>query len=413
MRTTVHALVVLLAACSGGNKNAPSDATPDTPPDMPPDSPPPNVVQVDLFDVPPIFIAYREGNGPWLVPEATSNGYEMRIDKQYELVSVCGDATNGFDIGIEAATFAEIGGETFVPCFSTTPFAREPVSVKGTMVQPGTVTVDIFNLASSTTPNWSFELFAEAGTKDFVAAGTNNRVVVLRDVDAQAATTLPKIDVVNDPTSVALGNLALTVNGILAGDTISTRTRLTTKNFTFANISRVTNTTAKIAPDSFLQNGDRQNITVSAINGDSFRSVFFRHSATSPTTLDLLAPLGGVTFADQSATWTDAPTGDIELDIETATTFTHMFATRGFIGSAKQIVETTDIPGFQPEWKPTNPDFRALEVFDFVGAVNRISEISQVLGGFTSGVTERAAERRERRELARQRKIGPQGLSSP
>jgi len=381
MRITVPSFtsLLLLAACGGGN-NATPDATPDTPPDMPPDMPPANVVTVDLFDAPPIFIAYREGTGPWQMPTETSNGYEMRVNSQYELVSVCGDATNGFDIGIEAATVAEIGNETFVPCFAPVSGSGDPpVSVKGTMVQPGAVVTEIFNQATSTTPNWSFELFVDAGIKDFVASG-NGRVVVRRGIDASKATTLAKLDVVADPTSVALSDLALTVNNVLTGDSLKTRTRLTTRNFTLANIANLTGTTAKLAPDTLLETNERQNITVTATNGDAFRSVFFRHSATSPTTFDLPAPLAGVAFAAQSASWTSAPAGDVELDIETATTFTHIFATQGFVGTATTVTETTDIPGFQDEWKPTAPDFRELIVFETAAnGVSRDAGVAQDL----------------------------------
>ena len=383
MRITVPSFTSLLlfaGACGGGGGSATPDATPDTPPDMPPDMPPANVVTVDLFDAPPIFIAYREGTGPWQMPTETSNGYEMRVNSQYELVSVCGDATNGFDIGIEAATIAEIGNETFVPCFAPVSGSGDPpVSVKGTMVQPGSVATEVFNEVKSTTPNWSFELLVDPGVKDFVASG-NNRVVVRRGIDASKATTLAKIDVVADPTSVALSDLALTVNGVLAGDTVSNRTRLTTRNFTLANISRAGGTTVKLAPDTLLQTNERQNITVNVDNGDAFRAVFFRHSATSPTTFDLLPPVAGVTFAAQSATWTSLPPGDVELDIEGATTFTHIFATKGFVGTATTLTETTDIPGFQDEWKPTNPDFRDLLVFDNGNGFSRESGIQEVLG---------------------------------
>jgi hypothetical protein len=272
-----------------------------------------------------------------------------------------------------------------VPCFGATAGTRTPVSVKGTMVQPGSVTTEVFNQATSTTPNWSFELFVDAGLKDFVASG-NNRVVVRRGIDASKATTLAKLDVVADPTSVALSDLALTVNGVLAGDTVSSRTRLTTRNFTLANIARQNGATTKLAPDSLLETNERQNITVNVDNGDAFRAVFFRHSATSPTTFDLPPPVAGVTFAAQSASWTSLPPGDVELDIEGATTFTHIFATQGFVGTATQLAETTDIPGFQDEWKPTNPDFRDLVVFETdSNGVTRESGFQQVLDPALAG----------------------------
>jgi hypothetical protein len=384
MRTSVRLLVALLAACGGGGNTTPPDATPDTaPPDMPPDVQPPNSVQVELFDTPPIFIMYREGTGAWRVPEETSTGYVMHIDKQWELVSVCGDATNGFDVGVEVATFAELGDFTFVPCFSTAFRRGTPVSLKGTMVQPGSVTTGIFNAKTSTTPNWSFDLSVDPGTLDLVASG-NNRVVVRRDLDIQKATTLAKLDVVTDPTAVALGDLKLTVKGIAAGEAISTRTRLTTKNLTFANIARITSTTGKIAPDSLLQAGERQNITFSATSAEGFRSVFFRHTATSPTSFELLAPVTGVTFAELGASWPALPAGDVEVDIGAGANFLHVFATAGAIGTAKQLTLATDIPGFLPEWKPTTPDFRQLIVTDFGTGVGRSSGISEVLEGLAS-----------------------------
>ena len=155
MRTTVRSFVVVLAACGGGGggNTTPPDATPDTPPDMPPDMQPLNDVQIELFDAPPIFIMYREGTGAWRVPEESSTGYVMHIDKQWEIVSVCGDADNGFDVGVEVATFAEFGDFTFVPCFSTAFRPGTPVSLKGTMVQAGSVTTDVFNSRTSTTAN--------------------------------------------------------------------------------------------------------------------------------------------------------------------------------------------------------------------------------------------------------------------
>src|SRR5688500_14028032 len=97
-----NALLLLVVGCSGGDGTQPviepePDASVATP-----DSATLDVVTVVTFGDQPVFIKYRNGDGPWQTPTESSDGYELLVTDRYELVTVCGSDELGFDVGIEA-----------------------------------------------------------------------------------------------------------------------------------------------------------------------------------------------------------------------------------------------------------------------------------------------------------------------
>ncbi len=377
MRASKILSVLHLVACSGGSDKKdpiliPDSGTVDVLPDS--DSQPPNVVSVDTFGEMPAFIRYRNGSGPWLEPTASGSGYEFRIDDRYELVAVCGDATVGYDVGFEAATYEEFGGETFLPCFGTgTPTTTTTHAVTGTMVQAGKVMVGNAN-DDSTTPNWSFALDVEDGVQDVLAIGSG-RMRLQRAVLIDKPTALPAIDVVQS--GVALDTRTLTINNMATGDTARTRTYFLTQRAFFV-IEDAAGQTARVAPAAQVIANDVQFVEFSASNGTYRRTALKRHTAAAPvSTFTLLPRLENTQLANGTATWTSIPDGGRELLIYSGETAIHRFASPGFLGTATSLAIDTEIPGFMPEWKVGSVDYASFEVNTSAGGVSLRSSIEQ------------------------------------
>jgi len=391
-------ILALLTACHGSD--LPNiEPQPDAQPDSPPDATPPalNIVSVETFGEAPLFVMYRDGTGPWHAPVDTGKSLELSIHDKYELVAVCGDAVNGFDTGFEASTFDESGGATFLPCFGFFDEGGQTVVASGTMKQPGTVAMG-FTSDTSTTANWTFQLDVFPGLQDLVAVG-DGRMLIRRDLDIAAAITLPGIDVVAD--GVALQSVPLQLTGTLTDDdVISTRVTLLTGNG-FLALDPVTGTTAKVAPATLLAATDRQFLSVNVAAGPLSRRAFMRYTDGSPTTIPLLPRLAGIVFGPNRVTWSTVPEGDVELFIASGATALHGAATKGWLGTATELVlDTTEIPGFLPEWRPGAVDFRSFDVSQFTDGVSLSTGIEDSPSGKPSRLrtTRRAnLERRHRR----------------
>ncbi|MDQ3336369.1 MAG: hypothetical protein M4D80_14465 [Myxococcota bacterium] len=338
-----------------------------------PDAPPlpPNVVTVDTFGDPPLFIRYRNGAGPWLEPTLTSDRYEFHIDTHYELVAVCGDATNGYEVAFEAATYEEVSGETYLPCFSFGIDDLDTHPLTGTMVQAGRVSVGM-DTDDSQTGNWTFALDAAEGTNDLLAVG-GGRMLLRRDIAVAMPTTTPPINLVQD--GVATTAVALTLNGLLTGETTGTQTYLFTENSFFV-LADEPSATARTAPASQITPNDAQFVSVDVSGGIYRRSAFKRHTTASPaSTFTLMPRLEGVQLANSTATWTSLPAGTAELSAGSGISLFRRTATEGWLAGKTSLAIDTDVPGFMPEWKLSTIDFARFEVATSQGGASYRSGI--------------------------------------
>ena len=357
---------LFLAACDGGSKNqmTPDAVDHDAPPE-PDAAPPPNLVSVDSFGETAVFIRYRNGDGPWLTPTTTSNGYEFRVDTSYELVAVCGDATNGFDVAFEAATWEEVGGETFLPCFATA-FDETTHPLTGTMVQAGSVSVGT-SFADSPTGNWSFSLDAVEGANDLLAVG-GGRMLMRRNISVTATTTTPPIDLVQD--GVATTTLPLTLNGLETDDVARTRTYLLTQRAFFI-LADEAGAMGRIAPASQLAANDAQFISIQASGGIYRRTAFKRHTTISPaSTFTLMPRLEGVQLGNATATWTSIPAGNTSISAFSGISSFRRTVSEGWLAGRTSLAIDTEVPGFLPEWKLGTIDFLQFEVSTLQGSIS-------------------------------------------
>lgn len=364
LRTTL--VIAMCSACGGGGSDP--VVLPDAPVSTV-DAAPPNAIEIRNFGDAPVFISYRTDGGAWQVPDQISTSYEMRVHDTFELVAVCGNATTGYEVAFEAGTFQETGATMYMPCFGNGP-SPGAVTVSGTMVQPGTVTM--VDTATSDTADWSFALDVPTGTHTLVAAGAG-RVVLRRGVAIAGPTTVPAIDVA--AAGVALSPLPLTLTGALPDDTVTTESMLATQT-QIATIAREDGTTAQLVPAAELVASDRHYSLVMASAPTRQRYVFVNHGASSSTSFTLLPPLEGIAFADRGASWTTIPAGEVYVSYFAATRFVHFRASQGWIGTKTTLAIDTDIPGFRAEWQPGAGDTPYFSVTRYGSGVQVTTAVS-------------------------------------
>ena len=293
------------------------------------DAPPLNVVSVETFGELPLFIKYRTGDGPWQEPVDTGGAhrgerFELHVQDKYELIAVCGSQDTGYDVGIEASTYRETGGRTFLPC-SGTSGPTGPVVASGTMAQPGTVTL-AFASATSTAADWPFQLDVRAGLSDLIAVG-DGHLLIRRDLNLAAPTiSVPRIDVITD--GLALLPVALQLRGVLPDDNVSTFYLLATEN-SFVQFEPEPGSTALVAPAQLLHRSDRQFVAVNSDSGRSKRLALTAYSGAVTPTLTLPPRLADIQFGPNRVSWSTLPPGDLELTIISAHTYVHSTPTQG------------------------------------------------------------------------------------
>ena len=305
----------------------------------------PGAVTITTDDSTYLYLAFRDGTGPWtqLDPKATS----ITVHDDYQLIAACGDSTNGFETIIQGATVDD-GSAIELPCFA---FGTLPtiVTASGTMVQAGTVAIELAQ--SSTAPNWSFDFEVSTGAHSLLAIG-DGKAIVQRGLDLESDQTLPSIDT---SSGTALTTSTFTLDHAATNATTTSRMVASIgPDFMFMDSSP--GTSIQPLPASLLQSGDFQHLefTASTDTGSQFASV--DPAKTSSTSIELLPPLTGVTFSNGQAAWTTTlPAGNIELDAfqfdTTVPSFTHIQGTAAWLGAQTSLaIDTHDIVGFQPEW---------------------------------------------------------------
>lgn len=376
MRAHIRIALVLLAACGDDGPTNTIDVTPDAPT---PDTlePEPHVVTVEQFGSIPIFIMYREGPGAWQVPDATSDGYTLRVREAYELVTVCGDASLGFDVGFEASTYEESNGRTIVPCYMPTDPLPQTFAVTGTMVQPGEVLMG-YAEAKSTTANWSFALQLPQGSYPLIAV-SSDRMEIRRNQNVNGATTLPAIDVVAD--GEQMPSTTVMAAGTQRDETVSTRIGIRIGSGGFRILDATPGNVVRVAPSTLLEPGDRQYVWLDAVAGTSFRSGFAQYQRGDTLAFMLPPRVSGVQFGTTSASWSSPlPAGQVSLYMYAGPTSWHGTMTPGLAASRTTLaLDTADIQGWKAEWNLGAVEYREFSVHDDDGSVSLTTGVSEVL----------------------------------
>jgi hypothetical protein len=366
-------VVMIVTACSSDHHPQTVDASVvvDTPPMI--DADETSTVTVDLEGSdPPLFVAYQDGARAWQAIDPTTSPLVLRVHDDYQLLAVCGDASDGFDTGIQASTIDD-GPTVGVPCFQFTSPATTPVTASGTVVQPGSVSIGVTQ--SSATPNWPFSLTVAKGMHTLVAISAT-KAIVQNGLDLEADTTLPNIDI---SAGAALVPVTFTVADAAPGATLDTQLRESLANdFTF--LPSVPGTTAHALPASLLSNTDVQTVAVSAASATTFQTALQQVNNTTVTAIDMIPTFSGVTFTTGKASWTaPLPAGDLEFDAVSLSSFNLLFLTPSsrWLGTKTELsVDTSVIPGFRPEWAvDTSPQSLSLDVLRDTGGLFLISEV--------------------------------------
>ena len=344
--------LALLAACGHHDNPAKPDAskTPDASIDTPAVGP--NEVTVDLMGVTPDLIAYRDGDGPWVVPTASGAGtYPIHVTDKFLVLAVCVDPNFGPDVELLGQTFSGDGASATVFCgygMPMTPPTNEAVT--GQMTQAGSVVLGDF--AMSATPNWTFNLQVPMGMHDLIAVSTANKIDVQHGLNITGPMTIN----VNLANAAALTSAAYTVNGAGSGDVVKTRTTLFTANEA-ATITSATGTTAMYAPASVLVGSDSQSVRFYTLTPTALRRVSF--APPGPSTVTLPPALTGTTFGSAA--------GDLEITLgtlppaydyafastspNTGATFEFFTLSPSYLAASTKLTFDTSAPGFKPEWR--------------------------------------------------------------
>ena len=346
------ALILFVVGCKSDDDKM--IVTPDAMVDA--DTPAMNTITVEIFGDTPIFIMYRDGARAWQTPAPVAGGYELKVHDAYELVAVC-DGDGYYETGVEASTYDEVNGATYVPCYGTGGEPPTPVTyaVTGTMVQPGTAMMG-FQLAEGTTSNWSFSLDAEAGMHDLVAVA-DTKMALRRNINVTAPMSLGSIDA-----TTSLQSVLFTLTGAEPDETFRSFVWFITTN-DFTMLPERDGRTALVVPAAQLVASDRQYLWMSADGNNTSRSVFTRYTTGTTPTYPLLPRLQGIQFTNTGASWsTPLPEGDVELDLSGDSSWVTMNASQGWLGSRTELAIDTDIPGFQAAWLPASSNYKSLSV---------------------------------------------------
>ncbi len=356
--------VSCLVACGHSSSPELVDATPDSPPD----SPVQNVVFVELYGETPVFVRYRTGGGEWQEPVDTGDGYEITVGADYELVAACTSETSS-NVGFIAGTVDE-GRSTYIPCYGPYDNTSSPTQVTGTMKQPGRVFMSAS--ASSETPNWSFELDVSIGMQDLIALD-ETRVAVRRDVEVLGPTALPDVDLAAE--GVALVDATFTLDTVAADETLAASLLWFTTN-SGAFIPLGSTTAVKLPPSSVAGQFDTQYVQFDAYADSHYRSAYITPDPAAPTTIELLPKLEGIEFNTDGLTWPGTlPGTNADLYVYAGLHQISFTASAGWLAGRHKIAIDTDIPGFDPTWKISQPDYRVFTVSDGTQFVFRDSGV--------------------------------------
>ncbi len=374
--------LVLVAACGGGNAkpdaliiNPKDGPTPDSKQiDAPPQGP--NLVTYTLFDM-PVFAAYRDGQGPWqTVTQDSMGAYSLYVTNDYQFVYVCvgtGMIAGSFDAELYEATATDFT-QNFAFC--NVPTSTPPpttVAVTGHMTQAGTVMMQ--DMATSQTPSWDFTLNVDPITHDLVAFDATD-MQIQRGLNITGAMTLPAIDVAAN--GAAMVPTALTINGRVAGDMVTSQLALETQNDFFQFTETATSVNAP--PPSQLMPNDFQFLFVYDQTASTNRYADGQFDG-SAVTYTLMPQLTGINYdttgGTLTATWGTLPTYDqISLFAFSGTGVSTqaVHATQAWLTAAHASDLAFDVTptGYDASWKIdlTGTYFRQFEADQTVGAVS-------------------------------------------
>lgn len=340
------------------------------PPDPP--LPPPVWARVGVqTEVEPALVMMRVGNaGEWKAMEQLSaTRFQATPNQVYTVAVVCLRADG------DAITTMRSDVPTRAPIVLHLSCAEEakPFMVRGTMVQPGSVSLDGAR-ASSSQAGWSFALPARAGHRDLIAA-SDERVLVQRDLQISGDVTVPL-----PPLDLAQQGVALIERPFemitLPGETARATTYLSTERSPAVEIHR--GPVPKVLPFTAQVAGDQTTLRFSTerrVGGrTSQRIAEMMFGAMSASRVSLVwEPFVQLQQRHEAlgevATWqplgVELP-GPMQLEVadDEGRRITHL-ATAAYLEQPRERSLSTiiDAPAYLPAWRidPARPYTRTVE----------------------------------------------------
>ena len=355
MKTT--ALVLLLIGCHHSSSHVPPDVA--SPPDVMVGN---ETITIDI-DKAPNLVAFREGlAGPWQPATMVSAmKYQVVVHGPYIVAVACEQPGFNENATMLQARVPADANELMFYCDDTAPVDSNTLT--GHMVQAGQVYVGDVN-TSSMTPNWTVTGMIANGTFDLFAVSADH-AEIRRNVTITGDTTLtPQIDVVQQGT--ALSSVALTATNGTAQETVSAMTNLQSSSIFFATVYRGPLAAAKVMPESMLVASDKQSVSVRGLDPNGGFRADRRKFSVGDSTSFALPPAVTAQFAMTSAgaqiTFGSLPFTADYVDFyifetpstNSGTTIYHdLDFSSAFVTAtgATQLTISTDIPGYQPNWK--------------------------------------------------------------
>lgn len=355
------------------------------------------------------LVLTREGRqGAWRqVQSLGQNRYQARVRGPYTVLTVC--MWGGSPVTFLTSRSLSDPRTVEIHCA----FPDTPLTVSGSMVQPGRVTVGE-SFWPSTTSNWTFDIAAAAGTYDIIAAGAD-RVVARRAVEVSGSRTIAPFNMLEEGTLLAGSNFSVT--NPIAGDFVDAVSWMVTPRQRQAQLYRGPLTPVRVAPTSFLAAGEHQEVSVRS--SSNTEAGFLLHSVRrpfrlgDPTAVTLWKPFTAFgTAIDASGDVIGTWSGNEPVDLVTVHAADEAGRYIDHEASARYLRETgsksltleTDAPGYQDAWRldPTLQNDRTIFTRrDSVGGAFQFDQSFEGEAG-TAGV---ARPRFESKELGERRSL--------
>jgi hypothetical protein len=318
----------------------------------------------------PELLSYRTTQG-WMSPVRTSDGFQLMVASDYEVVMVCTTATGRPDIEILMANAAD-GDQQLAPtlpdsvdyggtCWNSHGTGTL-ANVRGDVYQPGSVSIAGVSTTSFDS-QWSYNLLTTTGTRDLVMSSelvTPPKSIVRRDVEVMASiqNQMPPLDLYS---SEAVPLLARTANSNAdpSSESINSIVELFTKNGTQATISDNAGNTFYVLPQPAPD--DLERLDLSAAGGGIERTASVPLTGADSVTVALLPALTGA-YSDVLDGIRVAWNGmerlqdtNIELTVIAPDSIVHgvQTAMRANETSTFDLLITSDVPGWSAAWQPS------------------------------------------------------------
>lgn len=330
-----------------------------------------------------VFAAYRDGNRDWeTLPLNEFDTRECVVGADFQVVAVCERSPGHFEVEHVLSTPDE-QGEVELP-YCQPYLGDQSWIVTGEMLQAGQVFISGAGVSSVTAAPWEFELSVPNGTHHLVAsndydsasASGDGRVAIRRGVTIDRDLTIPPIDLAIEGRRVVERDAA--IEGIVAGERLEMGVDLIPIQGPPVPISTRAGVTADVLPADFVTEGESLSLHFRAMSSGAARTVEGPVDQFSALQYTLIPILSDIAFNAQSVTWVDLPWNEVSslfFAQSSQTNSVYLQASRMWLlnNAATSLAFDSTIPGFDPAWTVSVPNYSAFGVTHDQGGISRTS----------------------------------------